>query len=413
MEINLLKHQYSFIEDYKTKYLALVAGFGSGKTEAFIYKAIHLASVNIGYEGVLCEPTFSMIKDVLLPRLTDILQHMKIPYTYTASPYPDFILHWPNGDTKLLLRSAENFDRLRGLNLAFFGVDEADCIPKKRATDMCHVLQSRLRAGKVFQGFFVGTPEGFNFMYDFFEQSKGPDRRYIQASTYDNHFLPPEYINDLERNYPENLIQAYLKGHWVNLTTGNVYKSFDRALNHTPKTLADFPNHFLHIGVDFNINHTCGIVSVIDDAMRVYTVDEITNRYDTDDLIREILERYKNPQRIIIYPDASGKNRKTNAAKSDIALLKDAGFTLKFNNANPAVRDRVAAVNGKLCNGKGHRTAFVNIDKCPELTKTLEQQGYDDGEPDKKHGLDHVGDGYGYSIYYNFPIIPHGKVITH
>lgn len=300
MEINLLAHQYDFIQDSTTKYIALVAGFGSGKTEAFIYKAIHLAFVNQGHEGVLCEPTFSMIKDVLLPRLTDILQQMAIPYTYTASPYPDFVLHLPGGDTKLLLRSAENYDRLRGLNLAFFGVDEADCIPKKRASDMCHVLQSRLRKGKAFQGFFVGTPEGFNFMYEFFEQNKADDRRYIQASTYDNPFLPQQYIKDLEANYPENLIKAYLRGEWVNLTTGNVYKSFDRTLNHTSKTLEDFPNHYIHIGVDFNINHTCGMVTIIDDAMNAYTVDEIVNRYDTEDLIREILNRYKDPKRIII-----------------------------------------------------------------------------------------------------------------
>jgi len=47
---------------------------------------------------------------------------------------------------------------------------------------------------------------------------------------------------------------------------------------------------------------------------------------------------------MVIYPDASGKNRKT-SGKSDIDLLRNSGFTVRHQSSNPPVRDRVNAMN--------------------------------------------------------------------
>ncbi|MDV7677376.1 terminase family protein, partial [Acinetobacter baumannii] len=56
----------------------------------------------------------------------------------------------------------------------------------------------------------------------------------IQASTYDNEAnLPDDYISSLYESYPPQLISAYLRGQFVNLTSGAVYPDFDRVLNHT------------------------------------------------------------------------------------------------------------------------------------------------------------------------------------
>ena len=72
------------------------------------------------------------------------------------------------------------------------------------------------------------------------------------------------------------------------------------------------------------------------------------------------------------------------------------------NNTNPAVKDRVIAVNTALEKGQ----LFINSDKCPETVRCLEQQVYDkNGEPDKKSGDDHQNDATGYPIAYELPII--------
>ena len=90
------------------------------------------------------------------------------------------------------------------------------------------------------------------------------------------------------------------------------------------------------------------------------------------------------------YPDASGQSRKSNnASESDLTILRSAGFNVRANPANPAVKDRVLAVN-RMIHLAGARRYRVNVQTCPELVEALEKQAYDKhGEPDKGCGLDH------------------------
>jgi hypothetical protein len=54
----------------------------------------------------------------------------------------------------------------------------------------------------------------------------------IQASTFDNEKnLPDDYIPSLMDSYPPELIKAYLRGKFTNLTSGTIYHQFDRRLN--------------------------------------------------------------------------------------------------------------------------------------------------------------------------------------
>jgi len=130
-----------------------------------------------------------------------------------------------------------------------------------------------------------------------------------------------------------------------------------------------------------------------------YAVDEILNEYDTRSISELIKAKYKG-HRILIYPDASGANRKTSASDTDIDILKKAGFIVKALTKNPNVKDRINTMNKQFRTGK----YLVNKNKCPYYTDALEQLPYKNGEPDKTLGIDHVTDGGGYFIFYN-----HGK----
>ncbi|MFD2271397.1 hypothetical protein ACFS07_10355 [Undibacterium arcticum] len=63
--------------------------------------------------------------------------------------------------------------------------------------------------------------------------------------------MPDDYIESLREDYPPQLIEAYLNGEFVNLTSGAVYPDFSRELNHSPTIL--LPNEALHVGLDFNV----------------------------------------------------------------------------------------------------------------------------------------------------------------
>jgi hypothetical protein len=98
---------------------------------------------------------------------------------------------------------------------------------------------------------------------------------------------------------------------------------------------------------------------------------------------------------------------------SSITLLKQAGFQCVYNGNNPSIlKERVPAVNALFCsqqlqpdgNYKNFHRGFVNVVKCPVLTKGLEQQGFDPntGLPDKTSGLDHALDAFGYFCFHKF-----------
>ena len=403
-ELKLLKHQYEFCADDTTRYLALVAGYGAGKTFSFCIKTIFLAAANVGYRGAIMEPTYSMIKKTLIPAMDEALEQTGIPYSFSKSD-AIYTLHFAEGDTIIYCLSAENYRRMAGMNLAFFGIDECDTISKDIARSAWNMAMSRLRRGKVYQGYTTSTPEGFNFLYEFFqEEAEGKsDRRMIKGRTADNPFIPADFIQNLYDNYPPNLIKSYLEGEFTNLTSGQVYYAFDRQQNHTDKTLQDFPGHTLHVGQDFNIGKCASVVHVIDNGLPL-AVDEIMGARDTASVIQALRDRYKG-RRIIIYPDAAGNQNKTSAQMSDISLFKAAGFELNYSMRNPSVRDRVNSVNAMFLNAAGARRYKINTKMCPITTKTFEQQVYDkSGAPDKKHDLDHPADSAGYFIHRMYPL---------
>lgn len=417
-EDGLLDHQEEFVNYFDKRYVALVAGYGSGKTYAFCAKGILLASLNAGHRGAMLEPTNAMAADVLIPDLTQMLEDLGIPYSYKQSPYPSFKLYFEDGVSEILIRSAENYKRLAGLNLAWWGVDECDTINHQLAKKMWRMLVSRLRDGDapVRQGFTTSTPEGFSFLHEYFvvdqedaaRNNKEPlDRHIIHASTYDNPHLDDDFIPDLLEQYPKNLIVGYLLGQFTNLLTGNVYDSFTREQNGTTLTIDDFDDgewlSDVHIGVDFNVNKTCGICHIIDDEGNPWAINEITGQKNTESLIDAIKKEYPR-RKIYVYPDASGRSEHTNASATDIKLLSK-HFQVKAPKKNPPVRDRVNCMNAMFKNGEGEVRYMVNTRLCPKYTTALETQGYtDQGKPDKAHDQDHPPDAAGYLIHTKFPI---------
>ena len=78
---------------------------------------------------------------------------------------------------------------------------------------------ARMRTGKVNQLALASTPEGFRYCYRQFVEQDGPDKRLIRVRSMDNPHLPEDFVESLKRNYPPQLIQAYLDGHFVNLAS--------------------------------------------------------------------------------------------------------------------------------------------------------------------------------------------------
>ena len=299
-------------------------------------------------------------------------------------------------------------------------IDEIDVMKKAKAMVAWRKIIARMRVKK--HGLVNGvdvttTPEGFGFTYDQFvkQPTDKPELRalygMVQASTYDNgQNLPDDYIPSLRASYPAQLIDAYLDGKFVNLTSGAVYPDFSRRLNHTAERIKSA--EALHVGMDFNVNNMTAIVSVIRDD-RPLTLAEVTKVRDTPAMCKRLRERWPDHP-IIVYPDASGQNTSSkNASESDLSILRAAGFAVRVSGSNPSVRDRVNSVNAQIMNADGVRRWLINTDECPTLTECLEQQPYDaHGEPDKTGGMDHAPDAVGYFLTHRWPVAKRIAVVS-
>jgi hypothetical protein len=391
-------NQQQFI---KSKYLhtGIVGGYQSGKSTAAAIKAItHLLrfpTVPIAYYL----PTYRLFDDMLVPKLHSLLTEINIPYSHHKQTSK---IITPYGE--IWMRSMDNPDSIVSYSVGYSIVDEVDVVHPNIREDAMKRIASRnsFQKGAANQIDYVSTPEGFAYMYNFFEKNHNENKFLLRLKTNDNaDNLADGYIQGLREQYTEEQLKAYLNGEFVNLTSGTVYYKFNRRINHVDKIAGK--NDTIYVGMDFNIGNMSAVIHIIQD--KPYAVDELTKVFDTEQMCNVLKERYPT-NHIIIYPDASGAQRNTATTRTDISILKQAGFSVRSKPANPPVMDRIKNMNRMFCNGRGEIGYMVNTHKCPEYTEALEKMAYDkNGVPDKSSGFDHITDAGGYFVYYEYPLM--------
>ena len=335
------------------------------------------------------------------PRFEDLLTQLNVPYKLQKSPLNMISVE---GYGNIIFRSMDNPNRIIGYEHADADIDELDTLKKDDAAYVWRQVLARNRQKKNGQNTIgvTTTPEGFKFVYETWKQSPKKGYEIIQAPTASNPYLPDGYIDNLRDIYPSQLLDAYLEGKFVNLTSGTVYSSYNRVAHRSDETIK--PGEPLFIGCDFNVTQQAATIYAQRDGGAVWhAVEQLTAMYDTPEMVRLIQEKWQSKgHKIYMYPDASGSSRKTvNASISDIALLEQAGFIVRAKKTNPAVKDRVLAMNAALEAGR----IKINDSACPDVANCLEQQSYKNGEPDKKSGNDHQNDATTYPIAYEMPIV--------
>lgn len=383
---------------------AFVGGFGSGKTAAAMTRAMAL-KINCRKSDIAYYlPTYPLIEDIAYQRFPELCERKGWAYKLNRQ---SGVLEFP-GAGRIIFRNMEQPHRIVGYEVAHSLVDEIDIMAADKARDAWNkiIARNRQKCGMPNTVGVATTPEGFKFVYERWKKSPAEGYELIQARTSENAAnLPPDFIKRLQDSYPAPLLAAYLEGEFVNLTSGSVYPEFDRAKNGCSTTIQ--PTEPLHIGQDFNVGKMSSVVFVMRGGLP-HAVDELSGILDTPALIAAIKQRFTG-HAIHIYPDASGNNRRSaNASESDIALLRQARFNVMANPSNPAIKDRVNAVNLMICrtvDGVEDRRLMVNADRCPGFVEALEKQAYDkNGDPDKTSGHDHLNDAAGYFIAYRYPV---------
>jgi hypothetical protein len=377
--------------------------------------------------GLIGAPTYRILRDATKRTFLEILELEEVAYRSHKSENSITLLD--NG-SQIIFRSLDEVEHLRGPNLAWFGVDELTYC-KQEAWNR---LEARLRhpQANMLRGFAAWTPKGYDAVYERFVGSPGPDYWAVLASPRENHYTAETGLYDrLAASYDEKQYRQEVLGEYLNVNSGVVYYAFERRQN-IRQTTYD-PNLPLIWALDFNINPMCSVLLQTTDTFdrndlmsgrRRPTVSVLDELYlpncPTPQACEEFHRRaskYFNAGAIIqvsVYGDATAKRRQTASAgaTSDWEAVRDF-FTrhreykpiYKYAQSNPQVRDRVAAVNGMLCNTLAERNLFVDP-RCEKLIRDLERvvwiAGTAELDQDTDHGLTHLSDALGYYIEAEF-----------
>ena len=302
-------------------------------------------------------------------------------------------------NSKISLRGADNENSLRGIGLDFLVMDEFADIHKQAWYEVLRPTLSDTQG----HALFCGSPRGFgNWAYELYKLGEtNKDWQSFKYTTLEGEQVSKDEIEQAKEDLDLRTFQQEYEATFVNYS-GMIYYNFNREKNLLDK-FSKYHNT-LHIGLDFNVEPMCAVVSVIENDS-IIIIDEIQiYSSNTNEMVDEIKTRYN--KKIIIYPDPSAKQRKTSAGgMTDLAILKNAGFEVRCRNKAPLVRDRINAVNSKLKNVKGQNSLFI-LKSCKNAIKSIERQIYKEGThiPDKDSGYDHMNDALGYLVEYNYPL---------
>lgn len=357
---------------------------------------------------MLAAPTLSMLRDATLSSMFHAMQEQDIDFEIRKS---DGELTLVAPDSNILLRSLEEPERLRGTNLAWFGVDELSYTRQEGWLR----LEARLRDPKATRlcGFGVWTPQGHDWIHSRFIRRPVPGYGCVRAQPFENHFLlerTPDYYQRLESSYDPKFYRQEALGEYINSRADRVYHCFDAAVHVVPQQYQS--RELLMWSLDFNVSPMSSVVLQWSGDQLVVIDEIVLERATTEEACMEFENRFRgHAGRLDIFGDASGRSMRT-AGSNDYGTVQNyltragfRGFTLRVPAANPPVLNRVRKVNALLTNALGEVRLEVDP-RCKELIRDLEEVMFkpDSGVIDKQRDLSrtHASDALGYVIWQLF-----------
>lgn len=374
----LLPKQQQVMEALKHHKFILYSGaFGAGKTILLCNAIITQALQYPKSRWLIGCQTYPMLRDTVIHTFFEelelyqqALQSKGINVILTrAWNKSETIWHAYNG-SEILFRSCEEPSKFKSLNLDGFGLDE----PVDIDENIFLMLQGRLRGLAVPNqiGLLTGNPAGYNnWVYQyFFGEKKRSGYHAIETSTYDNIFLPSQYIKSMEESYDSDYTRRYLQGKWGDFE-GLIYKDFNRG-RHVGEYNGENFKYFISGYDDGYRNPACFLVAGMDSDNKLTILHEYFQADRTnDEIAQDIKPLYIRYNIHKIFCDPSGLNA--------IETFKRNGL-----RALDADNSRIGCNSGISKLKSLFKQDMIHIDKhCKNLISELESYRY---EKDKTTG---------------------------
>ena len=408
-------HQALFHDDVTSKFLHLSSGFGGGKSFGLVMKNLQLSRLNRNIEGGCVVPSIPDYKKDLLPLFEEILDSNRISYRYHKS---DKWFKFPWSSAKLTVVTAEK--KIRGPNWGYATVNEIGLISHERFKEV--IGRVRVKGAPHPQIASSGTPEGTaHWLHEVFVETPMKNSRIIYGDTRNNlENLADDYVSTMEDSFDSIMLDAYLRGMFVNMNGSRFYYSYDPKRNDNP-AIEQIEGAEVHVSLDYNVSPMIAtlwnITQVVNkkgiplmttlghpiERATAFDTIVIEDGADTMQMSHAFYAYGLDPETTTIYPDPAGRNRSTQGAPDNVQL-KNAGWTrIRVKSAAPQFRKRQIAVCNMLAKG----LIEVHPTRCKVLKKDLEavEQNKATFEKMKENPkLTHASDGMDYFVDIRFPL---------
>ena len=385
-----------------TRFVVLVAGRRFSKT----FIAINSLAKHARHPGKKCmyvAPSYRMAKQIAWEDLKKFLRERNWIKKINESNLEITLV---NGSL-IMLRSADNKDSIRGIGLDFVVIDEAADIPGLQETWQA-VIRPTL-SDREGHALIIGTPKGKGFLFDLFNTAKtSKDWISYQYTTAQGGQVSDEELAQARSDLDERTYRQEFEAGWVEFA-GSIYYSFGDH-NIVAKDVPIHSGGRIEVAIDFNVSPLCAVMAYKTmDNLHIFDELEIYGS-NTQEMMDEIKTRYPN-NTFVAYPDASGKNRHTSSKGiTDHIIIKNAGMQLKVGSVNPAIKDRIAALNSVL---KVDNCRLTIDPKCVKVINGLRKHTYKEGtrlpEKDGVSDYSHFNDAIGYMVNHLYPVRPYMK----
>lgn len=429
------------LTDLSTRWFLLRGGIGSGKSMMGAAFACSRAMLDPTSRGLITANDYQQLKTSTLVALAEFCQKFNIPLEPWVDGDPDETASAIANrrsckifDAHVLVISGNKFTGAtkkskeggRGLQIRWCWADEflyAD-------GSAFNTLNGRLGRGNGIikgVGLITSSPNKnnpYNWGYDYFDdpardEEKARLHTSIVLDTRENiKNLGEDYVQSLESAYTPELALIELRGQYASLTTGRVYRYFDRnkhlLMGRDAIDLGYNPSEDLHLSFDFNWNPaTC--VAAHKRGKELFFVNEWklsnSDTFEMAEAVSSWILEHRQQGQIYIHGDASGAARSANSKLTNWQIiwntLKEKGLKdqchKRYGSSNPSILDSVLGVNNLLMTER----IFICSDACPNLAKDLEQTIWKDDAGttiDKSNPeLTHLSDTFRYLVWDEFP----------
>ena len=350
-QVPLLRHQKLFrnkVINEKIKNNLLCTGLGGGKTFTAGIIVLELTNRYPGCPGLIYAPIGKVLDDSTIAGMGEYFNLMNADHKIITHNHSRYL--WLEG-TLHYLRTMDRPEGIRGVQCSWTYGDEI-CHGKNIAFKNSLVRARLPRGPRV--NFFTTTPNGHDFVYDFFvkeplnDPSLTKERFYIAGvDSSNNKFLSADYVKSLNDDLGGKFKQQEKGGKFVNMQ-GNIFnpKKINIAFN---------PSKPFDLAIDFGLRRPAVLFMQEFEIMFKYEMNykkvdvvvesilpENVTIHNLVDMIYEKIESYCRPGQKVpsptrIYCDPAGDSGNSQTLISDIQVIKNVFKSTTFDYSYSAI----------------------------------------------------------------------------